>query len=364
MRKLGKQEIEDIAVGAAVLGTGGGGDPYIGKLMAMQAVEEFGEITLLDVDEIPDDALFVSSAMMGAPTVLFEKPPSGEEAATALKTLEEYLGKKVYGTFAIEAGGLNSMQPLVTAAQLGIPVVDVDGMGRAFPELHMVTFSLGGIESTPMVIADEKGNSSLLTTINGKWAERLARVSVVEMGGSAMLAIYPMSGKELRENGISNILTLEEEIGRAIRLSKQNNKNPVEEVLKVANGFELFKGKVSDISRKTVDGFAKGVATLEGMAEYKDETLTLQFQNEHLIAQTENAVLCTTPDLIAVLDTETGQPVTTEGIRYGARCSVIGIPCHWKWRTEEGIKLVGPRYFGYDVDYVPVEEIVEKGARK
>ncbi|MDQ0218666.1 DUF917 family protein [Peribacillus cavernae] len=130
MRKLGKQEIEDIAVGAALLGTGGGGDPYIGKLMALQAIEEHGEITLLNADEVPDDALVVPSAMMGAPTVMLEKAPSGEEAINAFKNLESYLGKEIFATMPIEAGGLNSMLPLALAATLGLPVVDADGMGR------------------------------------------------------------------------------------------------------------------------------------------------------------------------------------------------------------------------------------------
>lgn len=73
MRKIGIKEIEDIALGAALLGAGGGGDPYVGKLVAMGAVKECGEVTLLDPDEIPDDALVVPIAMMGAPTVLAER---------------------------------------------------------------------------------------------------------------------------------------------------------------------------------------------------------------------------------------------------------------------------------------------------
>lgn len=36
MRYLDEEAIENIAVGAAFLGTGGGGDPYIGKMMAYQ----------------------------------------------------------------------------------------------------------------------------------------------------------------------------------------------------------------------------------------------------------------------------------------------------------------------------------------
>src|SRR3954453_19423806 len=140
MRKIGKQEIEDIAVGAALLGTGGGGEPYIGKLMALQAIEEYGEVTLLEVDEVPEDALVVPSSMMGAPTVMLEKAPSGEEPIVAFQLVEKYLGKKIFGTFPIEAGGVNSMLPFALAARLGLPVIDADGMGRAFPELQMVTF--------------------------------------------------------------------------------------------------------------------------------------------------------------------------------------------------------------------------------
>ncbi|MDQ0162860.1 DUF917 domain-containing protein [Bacillus alveayuensis] len=363
MRFIGKQEIEDIAIGAALLGTGGGGDPYIGKLMALQAIEEFGPIKLLSVDEVPDDALIVPSGMMGAPTVLVEKVPSGDEALQAFKSLESYLGKKIFATMPIEAGGINSLLPLALAARLGLPVVDVDGMGRAFPELQMVTFYLDGISATPMVLADEKGNSTLLNTIDNVWAERIARSATIQKGGSVMLAIYPMSGKNIKESGIHNILKLEEDIGKTIRLAKANNVDPIKEVLALTGGFELFRGKVSDVNRKTETGFARGTAKMDGLANYKGETLQLRFQNEHLIAQTEDRLLCVTPDLIAVLDEETGLPITTEGLKYGARCVVIGIPCDPKWRTEKGIETCGPKYFGYAVDYVPVEELVKKGTR-
>lgn len=49
----------------------------------------------------------------------------------------------------IEAGGVNSMLPIAAAARLGLPLVDCDGMGRAFPELQMVTFTIGGLKRRP-----------------------------------------------------------------------------------------------------------------------------------------------------------------------------------------------------------------------
>lgn len=363
MRLIGKEEIEDMAMGAALLGTGGGGDPHIGKLMALQAVEEFGPIKILSIDEIKDDDVIVPTGMMGAPTVMVEKAPSGEEALTTFHSLENYLGKKIKATMPIEAGGINSMLPLALAARLQLPVIDVDGMGRAFPELQMCTFYLDGVSATPMVIADEKGNTSLLNTIDNMWTERIARNATIQMGGSVMMAIYPMIGRNLRESGIHDILYLEKEIGRSIRLSKVNGYNPIKKILELTTGFKLFSGKVVDINRKTETGFARGTATIEGLSSYKGQTLQLRFQNEHLIAQTEEQLLCVTPDLIAVLDSETGMPITTEGLRYGARCVVIGLPCNNKWRTEKGIATCGPSYFGYDVDYQPVENLMNMAVK-
>ncbi|WP_342511039.1 DUF917 domain-containing protein [Sporosarcina sp. FSL K6-1522] len=360
MRLLGKEEIENIAIGAALLGTGGGGDPYIGKLMALQAIEEHGPIKLISIDEVPDGALIVPSAMMGAPTVMVEKIPNGEEAEDAFKALEDYMGQEIYATMPIEAGGVNSLLPLALAAKLGLPVVDADGMGRAFPELQMVTFYLDGISASPMVLADEKGNNIVMNTINNKWAERIARSATIDMGGSVMLAIYPMTKEQVKESAILNSLTLEEQIGAVVRKAKENEANPIDEVLTLLGGFELFKGKISDIDRVTKDGFARGQAKVQGVDAYSDQECTLHFQNEHLLATKGQETLCVTPDLIAVLDTDTALPITTEGIRYGARCTVIGIPAHEKWRTIKGLETVGPQYFGYDVPYVEVEKLQEK----
>ena len=70
MRTITYEQLDDIAMGAAVLGTGGGGDPYIGKLLAQQALKTHGPVTMIDVSELADDAMVAASAMMGAPTVM------------------------------------------------------------------------------------------------------------------------------------------------------------------------------------------------------------------------------------------------------------------------------------------------------
>ena len=116
-----------------------------------------------------------------------------------------------------EIGGANAMEPIITAAQSGLPVLDGDGMGRAFPELQMVTFTLSGVTATPMVLCDDKSNSIVLDTVSNQWTERLARAATVEMGGSALLAFYPMSGKVAKQAVVRGTLTLCARIGETLR---------------------------------------------------------------------------------------------------------------------------------------------------
>lgn len=357
MRTLSKEDIEDLATGAAVLGTGGGGDPYLGKLTAIQALEEGYDINIVDVGEVPDDALVIPSAGMGTPTVIIEKIPRGTEIINAFTALSEYLGREVYATMPIEAGGINSTFPLAVGAKMGIPIVDADGMGRAFPELQMTTFHIHGIPVTPMALADERDNTVLLKTCDNFWAEWIARDITVRFGGSAWIALYPMTGKELREAAIPGTLGLGQKLGAAIREAKENGESPIEALLESSNGYEIFKGKIIDVERKTTGGFARGQTKIEGIDEYRGQNLFVQFQNENLVAIRNDRVFACVPDLITILDLETAIPITTESVKYGYRCIVIGMSCSEKWKSSRGLEVTGPRYFGYDVEYRPISEL-------
>ncbi len=358
MRKISIAALDDIARGAAVLGTGGGGDPYIGKLMAQASLRKRGDVDLLDPLELDDDDLVVPTGMMGAPTVMVEKIPRGQEIVNALKALEAYLGRPVRATMSCEAGGLNSTTPFTVAAELGIPVVDGDMMGRAFPELQMSTAALDGVTATPMAIADEKGNSAVINTITNRWTETLARTLTIDMGCSAMIAIYPMTGKQVKESCVLNTITLLETIGITIREARDRHDDPIESVRQATNGHVIWRGKIGDIERRTVTGFARGEVTVNGVDAFEGRALKVAFQNEFLVARDGDEVLATTPDLITMLDDETGEPITTEGLRYGFRVSVLAMPCDPRWRTPKGLEVVGPGYFGYDIPFVPIEERV------
>lgn len=358
MRKIGIKELDDIAIGAALLGAGGGGDPYIGKLMAIQAIKEYGEVNMISVDDVPDDAIVLPIAMMGAPTVLAEKAMNGNEYNELFEKMEKVLDGKVYAVMPIEAGGVNSMIPFVAAARNKMPLVDVDAMGRAFPELQMVTFTLAEIEASPMCLTDEKGNSCIINTITNKWTEEIARSITMACGGSVSVILYPVTGKKLKKYGIRNIVTKSEEIGRTIREIKKCENNPEDGFLKAIEGYKLFKGKIVDIRRETKSGFNYGEVIFAGIGECKGSKCSVTFQNENMCATRDGKVVATTPDLISVVDTETFMPITTDAFKYGKRGIIIGMKCAEQWRTKEGLDIVGPSYFKIDADYVPIEELV------
>lgn len=357
-RQIGVEEIKQIAIGAALLGSGGGGNPYIGKMMAISAVKEHGPVTLMSPDEAPADAFFVSASMIGAPAVAMEKFPNGTEFERSFDMFAKYSGQKIYGTFPVEAGGINSMMPIVAAAKMGLPVLDVDGMGRAFPELQMSTFVLAGHPVTPMVLTDERGNTSLVNTVDSVWAEKIGRNITVQMGASSTSASDGMSAKELGEAGVVNIMTFCQQIGQLIQNANDFNSTTeaLDELLKLTHGFHLLSGKIVDISHVTEGGFNYGTTTIQGLDKDSDKTGEISFQNENIIMKVNGQVLATAPDLIMMIDADTLQPVTNEEAHYGKRVNVIGLPANEKWRTKAGIELVGPRYFKYDVDYVPIEK--------
>lgn len=359
---LTEDVIDDIATGAGVLGTGGGGDPHLGSLMAKYAIQKYGPVEVIQPDDLCDDDLVVPVSMIGAPTVAIEKFLSYRQIDLALKGIEEYMGREVAATFPIEIGGSNSMVPILAAARYGLPIIDCDAMGRAFPESQMVTFYLDGLKSAPNVLVDERGNRAIIEPIDGVWAEKLARPIVDQMGGEALICDYPMNGSELKQSALHGTLSLAWNLGSAIR--DKSSTHPVDSILSFINGYKLIEGKITDVERKTVGGFARGKLHVSSFSSFERKEVEIQFQNELLLATditSEPRPLAMTPDMISVLDMETGKAITTENLHYGQRVSVIAYPCDPKWRTSKGISVVGPKYFGYSLEYQKVEQLLGEG---
>ena len=331
LRTIHAEDLEDIAVGGAILGTGGGGDPYVGKLMAQQAIKKHGPVKLVDVDRASRRCAGRAGLHDGRTDGDDREAAAGRRVDERLPPARAILGRKIDAVLCGEAGGINSTTPFVVAAASGLPLVDGDGMGRAYPELQMVTFTMHGVSATPMVLCDDKGNSLVLDTVSNAWTERLARAATVEMGGSALLAFYSMSGETAKRAVVRGTLSLCARLGRTLRETRAAHGEPVAAIAALLDAKIIFHGRVKDIDRRTVGGFARGTARFDGVEEWKGHAFKLDFQNEFLMAERDGKVLVTTPDLITLLEAESGNPVTANSLRYGLRLVALAFPSNPQW---------------------------------
>jgi DUF917 family protein len=353
------EDLADMARGAAFLGTGGGGDPYIGRLLAANAIREFGVPTIISADDLDDDAFVCTVAMLGAPTVLAEKAACGDEIDLVVRLMEKYQGRKIDALMPIEIGGLNSMIPIMAAARLKLPLVDADGMGRAFPEIQMTSFNIYGIPCTPAAIADEHLNSLVVEAGSAKRAEDLIRVVSIEMGCSILMSSYSLSGRDVKRTAVKGTMSLALQIGRTIVRGRRTG-DPLGALIDYLNSTGnygpstiLFAGKVVDLQRQTVRGFAIGHCHLEAL-DGSGRRMEVTFQNEHLAVRENGKLRAIVPDLICMVDSESVEPIPVDALKYGQRIKLLAVRAPPMLTTPKALAIVGPQAFGFEDPYVPV----------
>lgn len=359
MREITHEQLSWLAEGAAVLGAGGGGSPYLSSLVLQRLLRQGARVRVADVEELGDDECGPILAGMGAPTVGIERLPTEGRFGSLIQMVGQVTGRPASFIAIGEIGGGNALTPLIGAAESGLPVADADPMGRAFPELQMNTYMIDGLIPDPLLLEDAKGVIAVLRNLpDATTAERYARALTWAMGGSAGLVLSVLTGKEIRRHGIPGTLTLAETIGHAMARARSAHRSTVEGIADVVPGSRyLFEGKVVDVERRTAAGFARGVITIEGLGSRRGETLTVDFQNEYLIARRagpNDDVLLTVPDLLVLLEQESGRALGSEAVRYGLRLHVLGLPAAFEMKSERALAVVGPTAFGYDVPFQPL----------
>lgn len=342
-------DLEALSLGAAILGSGGGGSPSYHCLMTSYFIEEKGPVSVMSIDDLEEEDLVVPIAFMGAPVVGLEKIASGREFKVIIDQIEKKNGKKVTALVSAEIGGGNAFSALWVSRMLDIPVLDGDLMGRAFPELQMNSAHLLGIPATPAYLADALGNSVIIESDDIFSIERIARNVTVAMGSRAALAIHTMSGAMAKYGIIKGSLMRAIHIGQAIIEARKKHENPCEALLNATSGVRLANGFIVDVTQTVERGFLSGSITM--ISKERGERVTVKTQNEYLIAESEHHILATTPDILMFVEEDTAEPVLSDSVRYGLRVDLIAIEANPLWTTEKGLSLVGPRYFGYNKDY-------------
>src|SRR5207253_8031704 len=284
LRPVSAAEIESLAMGAWILGTGGGGSPYLALLSMRGLYREGAIVSLMDPLDLADDDLVAVVSNMGAPLVGQERLTDPHTIARAVTMMEEYLGRRFCAIMSLEIGGGNAIQPFMAAALLDRPVVDADCMGRAFPEAQMTSFAIHDLPMYPLTLVDVRDNAVIVARAQSwKWMERLSRTACVAVGSIASTCKAPRTGKEVKECGILYTTTKAIRLGRAVQAARREHRDPVQAVIDTERGLRLFTGKVQDVARRATEGFLRGTATLEGLDADRGHAFSLAFQNEFAV---------------------------------------------------------------------------------
>ncbi|WFU71500.1 DUF917 domain-containing protein [Bradyrhizobium sp. CB2312] len=355
MRQLSPEDIEALSVGAWILGTGGGGSPYHALLNLRRFYDAGVRVDLIDPDELDDDDAIAVVSIMGAPLVFQERLVDSRLIARAVSAMEEHLGRKFRAVMAVEIGGGNGMQSLLAAVHLKIPVVDADAMGRAYPEAQMTSFAVGNLAPYPLTSVDPRGNEAIVgKTSSWKWMERVSRKLCTEFGSIVATCKAPRTGAEVKKWAIPHTTSKAINLGRAVAEANREHADPIAAILKAESGKFLFSGKIVEVERRTTEGFLRGRTVVEGLGDDHGSQIRIDFQNEWIVVWRDGQALVSTPDLICVLDSESGEAIGTETIRYGQRTTVIALPAAPVFLSPRGLDHVGPRAFGYDIDFKSV----------
>jgi len=365
MYKLMRQDLYDILYGCTILGTGGGGELKKGLSLINKALDAGKEFKLIDLEDLPDDALVVCPYDVGSISPLTKEEErkyanlariKEEPELRAYKVMEEYIGKKFYSVISSELGGESTALAFYVAALSDNYIVDADAAGRSVPELQQSTFFINRLLITPMVVANEFGDVVIVRDVVDDFqAEKLVRSMAVVSKNNVAVVDHLASGKELKKAVISGAISYALKIGRAYRKAKKENNDLALEIAKAGSGYILFRGRVKDFQWEDKDGFTLGNTYIEGEGDYFGSEYKIWFKNENIIAWRDQKIDVTVPDLICMICDDKKEPLTNPNYEIGMRVSVIGLPAPKVWRTNEGLKVFGPRHFGYDIEYVPIE---------
>lgn len=346
----------------------------MGRKLLLEDLEKLGEITVTDPASIRDDSWVCTPFLMGsiAPRtpetqarmekVGLKKRIGEADRILMLSVLElqSYAKVDIDAVVSIELGGGNTPGPVDVAMSLGKKVVNGDLAGRAIPEISQISTYLADMPSHPTAYVDEWGNVSIVkTAINYHLAESLGKMLSVAAYGLVAGAGLLMRGKEMKKVIVPNTLAECMQAGQEIRKAVEAKRDPASAVAKATNGWVLFRGKVVKKQWEDKEGYLWGTNTIEGTDEFKGHKFRIFYKNENHVSWMDEKPYVTSPDIIEVIRKETGEPITNTDIAEGDVVSVLGLKGREPFRTPKGLGVLGPKHFGFDIEYTPIEKLVK-----
>lgn len=336
-------DLDALAVGLCLLGSGGAGDPHPFSSVLRSWLGD-DELVLHSPAGLAG-ASVVPVGMVGATSVFTEKLPHGGEFSAAVAATGRWTGASPDAVMAIETAGLNGITALVAALHLGLPFVDADLAGRGLPRLDQMTWVAASRPLTPCALAFPGGHTLLIDDATPTAVERTIRAALAGSGGWAALALAPGPAESLDETACVGTVARALALGRAHGSLRM--KADAAEVADVLGGQVLGDGLVHDVLRhRSVAGLlAESSVTI---LDRDGSVLRIETQNEFLMVLVDGQPRATVPDLICVLDRRTHRPLAVDALRRGDEVLVVVLPAPRWWTAPEYLDRVSPSAFALD----------------
>ncbi|MEM3907340.1 MAG: DUF917 family protein, partial [Nitrososphaerota archaeon] len=138
----------------------------------------------------------------------------------------------------------------------------------------------------------------------------------------------------------------------------QKGSDPVRAAVESSNGFLLFEGLVERKEWEDRSGYLWGNHFIKGIDKFKGHHFKIWFKNENHVSWLDDEPYVTSPDIIEIVRKDNGEPITNASLTQGTKVAVIGIRANPIFRSEDGLNVLGPKHFGFDFNYKPIESIV------
>jgi DUF917 family protein len=344
-RELLVDDLRDLVEGLLLLGSGGGGDPRLLASATARQLEK-SPVRWITLDELEPDDLVIPVGYIGSTSVLREKLPSGTELAEAVAAVARWTGQAPAALMTTEMAGLNGLSPIATASLVGLPLLDADCTGRAFPRLDHSSLAASGRPLAPCAVTEPGGQTVVLDGVTPSEVETLLRMIISKTSGWGALALAPQRAGDLAETAIHGTADRALRLGKAFR-AVPSDSSPARLAEAIA-GTLFGSGRVVDLVTSPRAGHFD-LTTVSIRDDLTGAVIRIEAENEFVIALVDGTTVMTAPDIISVIAVPGASVLAVDDVRVGMEVAVIGLDAPaWWTATPERLASVSPPAFGFD----------------
>jgi DUF917 family protein len=364
-RPLTTDDVENLLLGCGLLGGGGGGGERYARYLLAEMGSRGGPLRLTRLEQLTDEAVVFRPFFLGARFDFDQIQAFLEQHEEALssyrlsiehadETLRRHVGGAPAAYLPAEIGPANTMVALHLAALADGVATDADCAGRAVPELSLDLPATRSCPVAPFALATEFGERLICQEIvDAARMEQIGR-QLARCSGGIVAVVQALRVGDVRDAVISGSLSRAIRLGQCVRDAVASGEPPLERLFTSGLATPLFHGRIARSRQMNDEAFIVGEHQIDGLGD-GPESCSIWYKNENLVMWVNGHPFATCPDVIAVVDAQTGEPLFNDQNDHlrGREVVVVGIPADPVWRSERRSRLT-PRYFGYPFDAIPV----------